>query len=158
MHWHHWPIDNDMFLLFDVTGHFHAPEINCTVSLPEYVVSEQVMFSLDWICIQMTAWLNCNHTDNTSQSQEGSSCAKLPAQLGSSNSEIIVQLTWPFCMDPEVDSYKTDAHNLTNAETTYNIIMNIWFILIGTIHIASVHCYHSSSTSPIFTKLAPQPQ
>ena len=47
------------------------------------------------------------------------------------NSGIKVSLMWPFCMNPEVDSYRINAHNRTNSGTTYNIKLNIWLILIG---------------------------
>ena len=50
------------------------------------------------------------------------------------NSRIKVTHTWPFCMNPEVDSYRTGTHNLTNAETTYNIKLNMWFLLMGIIY------------------------
>ena len=51
------------------------------------------------------------------------------------NSVIKVPLTWTFCMNPEVDSYRIDAHNLTNSGTTYNIKLNIWFLLMGTLYL-----------------------
>ena len=46
------------------------------------------------------------------------------------NYGIKVTLTWPFCMNPEVDSYRIDTHNLTNSGTTYNIKLIIWFLLM----------------------------
>ena len=71
---------------------------------------------------RLSRWLDSSCTDNdNSQSQEGFSCAELSAQPSSPNSGIKVSLTWPFYMNTEVDSYRTDAHNLTNTETTYYI-------------------------------------
>ena len=60
------------------------------------------------------------------------------------NSGIKVTLTWPFCMNPEVDSYRIDAHNLTNSGTTYNKKLNIWFFLID-------HFIFTSEISPTFS-------
>ena len=97
----------------------------------------------------MKAWLDTGHTDNNSQGQEGSSHAKLSEQPGSP------PLMWPYCMNPEVGSYKKYAHNLTNAETTYNVKLSIWFLLMDTIDVKSARLHYSSSAYPIFTKLAP---
>ena len=72
------------------------------------------------------------------------------------NSRIKVPLTRPFCMNPEVDSYRTEAHNLTNAETTYNIKLNLWFILMG-YFILQVKTLIHSVLPQIFTKLVPSP-
>ena len=47
------------------------------------------------------------------------------------NSGIEVPLMWPFCMNPEVDSYRIDAHNLTNSGITYNRKLNVWFLFMG---------------------------
>ena len=41
--------------------------------------------------------------------------------LASYDNEISVPVTWPSCMNAEVNPYKPDARNLTNAKTTYNI-------------------------------------
>ena len=63
------------------------------------------------------------------------------------NFGIKVQVTWPFCTNPEVDSYRIDTHNLTNSGTTYNIKLNIWFLLMGHV-ILTNEISHTFCVSP----------
>ena len=70
---------------------------------------------------------------------------------------IKVSLTWTFCMNPKVDSYRTDAPNLTNTETTNYIKFEYMVYFNGALYLQEKSL--SQSVLPqIFTKLASGPQ
>ena len=67
------------------------------------------------------------------------------------NSGIKVSLSWPFCTNTAVDSYRTDAHNLTNTETTYYITFESMVSFNGTLYIYKWNL----SVTPWFPKYLP---